>query len=70
MKVNGIIKPDICYTVPEHTSFFDEKIAYFFSEDEAREFANIVEGNLTVFSAKVLVEGEYYSASVRYQVDG
>ena len=69
MKTNGIIKPDVSYDVPEHTSMLQEKIGYFLSEDEARKFAKAVNGNITIFSAKVQIEGEYYSATVKYPVE-
>ena len=69
MKKNGIIIPDVQYDVPEHTSIHTEKIAYFFSLEEAREFCTIVDGTLTEFTAQVLIEGEHYSASVKYIVD-
>ncbi len=68
MKVNGTIVPDIKYDVPEHTSIQTEEIGYFYSLEEAREFAEKNEGILTHFSAPVRVEGELYEAAVRYKV--
>ena len=69
MRKNGIIIPDSEYDVPEHTSLHAEKITYFFSLEEAQEFCKIVDGSLTIFTAQVQIEGESYSASVKYIVD-
>lgn len=65
---NGVITPDVTYDVPEHTSLTPEKVGYFFEEQEALKFAEKVGGSITLFSAKVQIEGKQYAASVKYSM--